>query len=199
MAGNQEGLYYDYDVDSDGSLTRAIWTVGIARKNYSLFGDAVSFDPTYWTNKYSMTARHRFYMWHILKKVPCKFSVTRDDYHDFMILLNEIMWDEDLEAEEFDAQWIFMVQKHGIGDNDWHLIWIYSSNGVKSILDAYIAKRWTKDATRYRIFNYDGEGTEHIDIIGGMQLSMSAMWSEFHQTISILHLKDKAYVSASPL
>ncbi|XP_074292402.1 protein FAR1-RELATED SEQUENCE 5-like [Silene latifolia] len=192
------------------------------------------------------TARHRFYMWHILNKVPSKFGVMREDYHDFMILLNEIMWDEDLEAEEFDAQWISMFQKHRIGDNNWfadkysirkqwvmahcidlrmghneiillltpstleascswrvfersgilcrHLIWIYSSNGVKSVPDAYIAKRWTKDATRFRMFNCDGEGTKDIDIIDRMQLAMSTMWSEFHQTVSILRLKDKACV-----
>ncbi|XP_074298643.1 protein FAR1-RELATED SEQUENCE 5-like [Silene latifolia] len=184
MAGNWEGFYFDYDVDSDGSLSRAISADGTARKNYSLFGDAVSFNPTYSTNKYSLvftaftgvdhhqrsvtfcgalivkedyesfnwvfshfliamlgkepdyiitdqhpgiikyvrlvfkTARHQFCMWNILNKVPSKFGVMRDDYHDFMRLLNDIMWDDDLEAEEFDGQWNSMVQKHGISDND---------------------------------------------------------------------------------
>ncbi|XP_074277848.1 protein FAR-RED IMPAIRED RESPONSE 1-like [Silene latifolia] len=32
----------------------AIWADGIARRNYSVFGDGVSFDPTYTTNKYDM-------------------------------------------------------------------------------------------------------------------------------------------------
>ncbi|XP_074288794.1 protein FAR1-RELATED SEQUENCE 5-like [Silene latifolia] len=48
------GFYFDYDVDDDGSLRRAIWADGTARDNYKIFGDAVSFDPTYSTNKYSM-------------------------------------------------------------------------------------------------------------------------------------------------
>ncbi|XP_074318683.1 protein FAR1-RELATED SEQUENCE 5-like [Silene latifolia] len=51
----QPGFFFDYDVDSDGSLSKAIWADGIARKNYSVFGDAVSFDPTYSTNKYDMS------------------------------------------------------------------------------------------------------------------------------------------------
>ncbi|XP_074290747.1 protein FAR1-RELATED SEQUENCE 5-like [Silene latifolia] len=48
------GFYFDYDLDDDGSLRRAIWADGTARDNYKFFGDAVSFDPTYSTNKYSM-------------------------------------------------------------------------------------------------------------------------------------------------
>ncbi|XP_074283478.1 protein FAR1-RELATED SEQUENCE 5-like [Silene latifolia] len=54
MAVNRPGFFFDYDVDSDGSLSKPIWADGIARRNYSVFGDAVSFDPTYSTNKYDM-------------------------------------------------------------------------------------------------------------------------------------------------
>ncbi|XP_074301414.1 protein FAR1-RELATED SEQUENCE 5-like [Silene latifolia] len=54
MAETHPGFYFDYDVDEDGSLRRAIWADGIARRNYSVFGDAVSYDPTYSTNKYKM-------------------------------------------------------------------------------------------------------------------------------------------------
>ncbi|XP_074313639.1 protein FAR1-RELATED SEQUENCE 5-like [Silene latifolia] len=54
LAVNRPGFFFDYDVDSDGSLSKAIWAEGIARRNYSVFGDAVSFDPTYSTNKYDM-------------------------------------------------------------------------------------------------------------------------------------------------
>ncbi|XP_074271475.1 protein FAR1-RELATED SEQUENCE 5-like [Silene latifolia] len=54
MAETRPDFYFDYDVDVDGSLRRAIWADGIARRNYSVFGDAVSYDPTYSTNKYKM-------------------------------------------------------------------------------------------------------------------------------------------------
>ncbi|XP_074300994.1 protein FAR1-RELATED SEQUENCE 5-like [Silene latifolia] len=54
MAVNRQGFFFDYDVDSDGSLSKAIWADSIARRSYSVFGDAVSFDPTYSTNKYDM-------------------------------------------------------------------------------------------------------------------------------------------------
>ncbi|XP_074298678.1 protein FAR-RED IMPAIRED RESPONSE 1-like [Silene latifolia] len=55
LAVTRPGFFFDYDVDSDGSLSKAIWADGIARRNYSVFGDAVSFDPTYSTNKYDMS------------------------------------------------------------------------------------------------------------------------------------------------
>ncbi|XP_074293146.1 protein FAR1-RELATED SEQUENCE 5-like [Silene latifolia] len=54
LAETQPGFYFDYDVDGDGSLRRAIWADNIARRNYAAFGEAVSYDPTYSTNKYSM-------------------------------------------------------------------------------------------------------------------------------------------------
>ncbi|XP_074318182.1 protein FAR-RED IMPAIRED RESPONSE 1-like [Silene latifolia] len=165
-----KGSSFDYVVDSNGSLSKAIWADGIARRNYSVFGDGVSFDPTYTTNKYDMTftpfsgvdhhkrsvtfcgalvahedtesfqwvfsrflaamggkepkyiitdqdpgilnvvplvfktTRHRYCMWHIMNKVPSKYGVTRDDYSEFLKKLNAIIWDEDIEAAEFDAK-----------------------------------------------------------------------------------------------
>ncbi|XP_074301274.1 protein FAR-RED IMPAIRED RESPONSE 1-like [Silene latifolia] len=155
------------------------------RDNYKIFGDAVSFDPTYSTNKYSMvftpftgvdhhkrsvtfcgalvaredyesfnwvfsrflqamggkepeyiitdkdpgiiksvplvfkTARHRFCMWHIMNKMPSKFGVSRSDYNEFICKLNDIIWDDELEAAEFDGIWEKIIQDHGVGVNDW--------------------------------------------------------------------------------
>ncbi|KAK1354970.1 hypothetical protein POM88_048226 [Heracleum sosnowskyi] len=42
------------DTDSDGHLTRLFWADVRGRKNYDVFGDVVSFDATYRTNKYGM-------------------------------------------------------------------------------------------------------------------------------------------------
>lgn len=47
-------FYYDYEVDNERRLKYVFWTNGVLSKNYSLFGDAISFDTTYNTNKYSM-------------------------------------------------------------------------------------------------------------------------------------------------
>ncbi|XP_074266688.1 protein FAR1-RELATED SEQUENCE 5-like [Silene latifolia] len=185
LAETQPGFYFDYDVDEDGSLRRAIWADSIARRNYAAFGEAVSYDPTYSTNKYSMvftpftgvdnhkrsvtfccaiiakenhesfkwvferfliamggkepeyiitdqdpgiiksfplvfkTARNRFCMWHIMNKVPIKYGSTRHDYQDFLKKLNTVIWDEDLEADEFDGKWLEIMAQHDVGDVEW--------------------------------------------------------------------------------
>ncbi|XP_074298608.1 protein FAR1-RELATED SEQUENCE 5-like [Silene latifolia] len=185
MAEIRARFYFDYDLDVDGSLRRVIWADGEARRNYAMFGDAVSYDPTYSTNKYDMIftpftgvdhhkrsatfcgaliahedhesfewgfkhfliamagketeyiitdqdagiikvvpivfkiTRHRFCMWHIMNKVPSMFGVTREDYKDFIKKLNDIIWDDDLEATEFDIGWSSLMETHGLVNDDW--------------------------------------------------------------------------------
>lgn len=46
-----EGFYYDYAVDSEDCLTKLFWADPISRRNYDVFGDVVSFDSTFSTNK----------------------------------------------------------------------------------------------------------------------------------------------------
>ncbi|XP_074305609.1 protein FAR-RED IMPAIRED RESPONSE 1-like [Silene latifolia] len=426
MAVNKEGFFFDYDVDLDGSLSIAIWADSAARRNYSAFGDCVSFDPTYTTNKYDMAftpftgvdnhmrsvtfcaalvahedadsfqwvlsrflvamggkepnhiitdqdpgilkavplvfkkATHRFCMWHIMNKVPTKYGVTREDYIVFIRKINTIIWDEDIEAAEFDARWEEIGEEHGLNNIDWfkemfskrnqwvmahcrdlemgavmrttqisesensffkifedksgtllefllrfksamdqqrhthkkldnedkhtspkmethlaleangakvythkvfkefqeeakysmdtcksrgfaeidslevttvrdasrdknydvtycpvtykascscrmlerkgilcrHIIWIYSSNGVKTIPDEYVLNRWCKDAIRSKSFNCNGNPAEEIDIIDAKQISMSKMWSEVHQTVGILMGRSKEVVDS---
>ncbi|KAK9666069.1 hypothetical protein RND81_14G158000 [Saponaria officinalis] len=186
LAETREDFYFDYEVDVDKSLVRAVWADGTSRRNYSVFIDAVSFDPTYSTNKYSMvftpftgvdnhkrsvifcgallfkenegsftwlfrhfldssggkephyiiidqdpgiidsvanvfnTARHRFCMWHIMNKVPVKYGSNTKYFPVFLRNLNAIVWDEDLDADEFDSRWAKIMAEHGVGPEcDW--------------------------------------------------------------------------------
>ncbi|XP_057793198.1 protein FAR1-RELATED SEQUENCE 5-like [Salvia miltiorrhiza] len=48
------GFRFFHDVDEEKRLRRLIWTDEIAIRNYELFGDAVSFDATYNTNRYKL-------------------------------------------------------------------------------------------------------------------------------------------------
>ncbi|XP_063938020.1 protein FAR-RED IMPAIRED RESPONSE 1-like [Daucus carota subsp. sativus] len=47
-------FYYEYKVDTEGHLTGLFWTDVVGQANYDVFGDIVSFDPTFRTNKYHM-------------------------------------------------------------------------------------------------------------------------------------------------
>lgn len=44
-------FFFEFEVDADGSLCRVLWCDAISRKNYFVFGDMISFDTTFKTNK----------------------------------------------------------------------------------------------------------------------------------------------------
>lgn len=55
--------FFDYDVDKDGCLCRAMWVDPVSLKNYLAYGDIVSFDTTYKTNKYDICPISFLYMY----------------------------------------------------------------------------------------------------------------------------------------
>ncbi|XP_019163470.1 PREDICTED: protein FAR1-RELATED SEQUENCE 5-like [Ipomoea nil] len=52
--GDCPDYVFRYDVDSQDQLCRAFWADPIAKENFSAFGEVVSFDATYGTNRYGM-------------------------------------------------------------------------------------------------------------------------------------------------
>lgn len=51
MQETSESFYFAYDVDSAGHLLKLFWADPIGRRNFEVYGDAVSFDATFDTNK----------------------------------------------------------------------------------------------------------------------------------------------------
>nr|XP_017228897.1 PREDICTED: protein FAR1-RELATED SEQUENCE 5-like [Daucus carota subsp. sativus] len=47
-------FYYEHDVDESGKLTKLFWADCVGRRNYDVFGDVISVDATFSTNKYNM-------------------------------------------------------------------------------------------------------------------------------------------------
>ncbi|XP_021741423.1 protein FAR1-RELATED SEQUENCE 5-like [Chenopodium quinoa] len=47
-------FFFDFEMDEDYCLCRALWADPLCKKSYALFGDMVSFDTTYQTNRYNM-------------------------------------------------------------------------------------------------------------------------------------------------
>lgn len=48
---SDNSFFYEYQTNSDGHLTRLFWADIEGRRSYDVFGDVVSFDATYRTNK----------------------------------------------------------------------------------------------------------------------------------------------------
>ena len=49
-----ESFYFAYELDDDQWLKHVFWLDGISKRNYALYGDVVSFDTTFDTNRYMM-------------------------------------------------------------------------------------------------------------------------------------------------
>lgn len=63
--------------------------------------------------------RHRFCMWHIMTKVPDKIPAHLKKDLVFRKKLCSAVWSEQLEPEEFDAQWIDTITEFGLKDHSW--------------------------------------------------------------------------------
>lgn len=177
------GFYFSIDYDEDGRLKNVFWADNRCRLAYKEFGDAVTFDTTYLTNKYDMpfapfvgvnhhgqstllgcgliggedtdtfvwlfkawldcmdnkppkgiitdqdramqnaieivfpNTRHRWCLWHILRKLPEKFGYHKEKYSIFKDIHNSTY--ESLNPEEFVQSWVAMVDKYTLHENDW--------------------------------------------------------------------------------
>ncbi|XP_019162011.1 PREDICTED: protein FAR1-RELATED SEQUENCE 5-like [Ipomoea nil] len=54
LKSDYDDMYFEYEANENDQLARVFWADGMARKQYSVFGDVVSFDATYKTNRYSL-------------------------------------------------------------------------------------------------------------------------------------------------
>ncbi|KAK1588204.1 hypothetical protein Q3G72_020919 [Acer saccharum] len=54
MQGENSNFFYTIDLDEDGRLKNVLWVDARSRNAYKEFGDVITFDSTYLTNKYDM-------------------------------------------------------------------------------------------------------------------------------------------------
>ncbi|XP_074300974.1 protein FAR1-RELATED SEQUENCE 5-like [Silene latifolia] len=62
---------------------------------------------------------HKYCMWHIMQKVPEKVGRAICNDTDFMTDINAVVWDVDLEPEEFEQNWQTVIEAHGMQNNRW--------------------------------------------------------------------------------
>ncbi|XP_031099741.1 protein FAR1-RELATED SEQUENCE 5-like [Ipomoea triloba] len=85
-----DGFVFDYHLDTENRLSRLFWADTISRSNYSLFGDVISFDATYGTNRYSLVFVP--FTWVDNHKRCVTFAaglLTREDSESYMWLLEK--------------------------------------------------------------------------------------------------------------
>ncbi|XP_073121140.1 protein FAR1-RELATED SEQUENCE 5-like [Henckelia pumila] len=183
MQSLSPGFFFRLDLDGDGRLKNIFWADNRCRQAYKEFGDVVTFDTTYLTNKYDMpfapfigvnhhghstllgfgllssedtetfvwlfriwlecmefkspqgiitdqdramqnaieaafpNSKHRWCLWHILKKLPEKFG-----YHcqkaSILSSVHELVY-ESQSTNEFEHGWFSMLDMYDLQNNDW--------------------------------------------------------------------------------
>ncbi|XP_047952735.1 protein FAR1-RELATED SEQUENCE 5-like [Salvia hispanica] len=101
---SSDAFYYEIEIGSHGKLTRLFWADAISRRNYHMFGDVISFDSTYNTNRYCMIF------------APLKSLLGNED---FKKELNACVWSDLLEPDEFDIIWNDIMERYGLEDVHW--------------------------------------------------------------------------------
>ncbi|XP_057430023.1 protein FAR-RED IMPAIRED RESPONSE 1-like [Lotus japonicus] len=183
MQQKNSDFFYEIDLDDNLCVRNVFWADARSREMCKYFGDVVSFDTTYLTNKYDMPfapfvsvnhhgqsvllgcglissedtntfawlfetwkrcmfgippqgiitdqckamkkaielvfpdARHRWCLWHIMKKIPEKFN-GYGQYKEIKKDMKEAVYDS-LDVTEFDGQWNTFIDKYGLRNNDW--------------------------------------------------------------------------------
>ncbi|XP_052197227.1 protein FAR1-RELATED SEQUENCE 5-like [Diospyros lotus] len=156
------GFYFSVDLDEDGRLKNVFWADNRCRQSFKEFGDVVTFDTTYLTNRYDMlfapwtwlecmedqapagiitdqdramqnaieivfpNIKHRWCLWHILKKLPEKFGNHSCKAY-ILSGVHEVVY-ESQSPEEFEEAWNLMIEKYALHDNDW-LSGLYKERG----------------------------------------------------------------------
>ncbi|XP_042971413.1 protein FAR1-RELATED SEQUENCE 5-like [Carya illinoinensis] len=184
MQYKNPGFFTLMDLDDDGRLKNVFWADPRSRASYQYFGDVVTFDTTYLTNRYGMpfapfvgvnhhgqsillgaglisredtetfvwlfqtwlqcmdgiapkaiitdqdramknaiaivfpTTRHRFCLWHILKKVPEKLGSYGSYKTGMKNDLMKCVYDSQ-SVEEFETSWEKLITTYNLQENAW--------------------------------------------------------------------------------
>jgi hypothetical protein len=279
MQEENSRFFYAFDLDDDGRVKNVFWVDGKGRDDYQVFGDVISFDTTYITNKYKMpfapfigvnnhfqsrllgcallanetsetfkwlmktwlkamggkppnamitdqdrsmkvaieevfpNTRHRFCLWHILRKVPEKLGHVIRNNEDFMGYFDACIY-KSLSIEQFEVKWAEMVEKFQLSDleDGWiqslyeerkHWVPVYMkdtffggmsttqrSESINSFFDKYVGKKTTlkEFVEKYEVALEDREEAEmHADFNTWHKQPVLKTPSPFEKQMSMIY------------
>ncbi|GJU92935.1 FAR1-related sequence 9-like protein [Tanacetum coccineum] len=135
-------ISFDYFVE-DAELCGLFWANEVLKCNYKEFGDIVSFDATYKTNKKAFVrapnivvtdqdgamrlvvaaefpeSKHRLCVWHIMQKIPSKLLFIIYDETDFKAKFSKIVWNMFIGLEEFEDRWNKLIEEFNLVNHKW--------------------------------------------------------------------------------
>ncbi|XP_062173549.1 protein FAR-RED IMPAIRED RESPONSE 1-like [Alnus glutinosa] len=135
-----DDFYYDIDVDDECRLKNVFWANARSRASYDDFGDVVTFDTTYLTNKYEMPFAPFVGVNHHGQSILLGAAlISSDDTSTFVWLFEAwlkcmkgrapraIITDQDRAmksainktCDEFEAEWQSILECYNLEDNAW--------------------------------------------------------------------------------
>ncbi|XP_074352644.1 protein FAR-RED IMPAIRED RESPONSE 1-like [Apium graveolens] len=130
-----KSFFYAYDVDSYSRLTKLFWADSIGRRNFELYGDAISFDATFDTNSWAfghlVKAMGRNHVLIITDQCLAMKVFVRDVFSDvngllgnrlyketdFMEKMKTYIWSSIIETEEFESGWETIIKEFNLENN----------------------------------------------------------------------------------
>ncbi|XP_074299831.1 protein FAR-RED IMPAIRED RESPONSE 1-like [Silene latifolia] len=134
LKATQPQFYFAYDVDSQNRLTKFFWADATCIRNYSFFGDAVSFYPTYGTNKYDMVFT----------------PFTSVNHHRKSVLFAGCLL---LHEDDISFQWTFQHFLTAMGQKEPQFMITDQCPGIKKITDKVGSKTLLRDTDFLARFN----------------------------------------------
>ncbi|RYQ89836.1 hypothetical protein Ahy_B09g096276 isoform K [Arachis hypogaea] len=143
MKEKNPNFFFELQLEEDQSIKLAFWADARSRAAFEYFGDVISFDTTYNTNRLrcmggnapkgfltdqcaSMkraleacmpTTVHRWCIWHIMKKIPSKLNGYKG-HADIEQEMSQVVWNSQ-SKDSFDRNWNDFLLNFGLGDNKW--------------------------------------------------------------------------------
>ncbi|XP_052193891.1 protein FAR1-RELATED SEQUENCE 5-like [Diospyros lotus] len=150
------GFYFSVDLDEDGKLKNVFWDDNRCRQAFKEFGNVITFDTTYLTNRYNMLfapfvgVNHHgqstllgcgiisnedtgTFVWLFKTWLECMEDqgpagiITDQDRAMQNASVHEVVY-ESQSSEEFEKAWNSMIEKYALHDNDW-LSGLYKERG----------------------------------------------------------------------
>ncbi|XP_074266663.1 protein FAR-RED IMPAIRED RESPONSE 1-like [Silene latifolia] len=147
LSESQDGFYFAYVVDEDKYLARNFWAdthsvtfatalvdhendvsfIWVFKKFLDCMGNKepqcilTDKDPAIKLGVCSVfkKVRHRYYMWHIMKKLTDKVGLQICKETDFVERICAFVWDTDLEPLEFKEKWSQVISDFELNNNTW--------------------------------------------------------------------------------
>ncbi|RYR09653.1 hypothetical protein Ahy_B05g078035 isoform C [Arachis hypogaea] len=121
MKEKNQNFFFELNLEGDHCIKHVFWADARSRATFDYFGDVVSFDTTYNTNRAielcMPTTIHRWCIWHIMKKIPSKLNSYKG-HIDIEQEMSRVVWNS-YTKDEFDKNWNDFLTKYGLGGNKW--------------------------------------------------------------------------------